>query len=156
VKQLNLENRVLFSQAVALREMAKIIETADLGIVPKRSDNFGNEAFSTKILEFMAVGVPVLVADTWWINITLTIPWCDFFRPANEQDLARCMLELIQNPDRRRLQAEQATRFIDKNDWTAESTSTWTLWMEWSQAKLHDKFRRAPFAFKNRNSYNEI
>jgi len=119
VKQLNLENRVLFHKPVALREMAKIIEAADLGIVPKRSDNFGNEAFSTKILEFMAVGVPVLVADTLVDKYYFDDSVVRFFQAGNEQDLARCMLELIQNPDRRRLQAEQATRFIDKNDWTS-------------------------------------
>jgi glycosyltransferase involved in cell wall biosynthesis len=118
VKQLNLEKRVLFHKPVALREMARIIEAADLGIVPKRSDNFGNEAFSTKILEFMAVGVPVLVADTLVDKYYFDDSVVRFFEAGNEQDLARCMLELIQNPDRRRLQAEQATRFIDKNDWT--------------------------------------
>ena len=37
---------------------------ADLGIVPKRNDSFGDEAFSTKILEFMASGVPVVVSST--------------------------------------------------------------------------------------------
>ncbi len=36
---------------------------ADLGVVPKRAEGFGNEAFSTKILEFMACGVPVLVSS---------------------------------------------------------------------------------------------
>ena len=44
--------------------MVNVIENADLGIVPKRSIGFGNEAFSTKILEFMAMGIPVIVPDT--------------------------------------------------------------------------------------------
>jgi len=46
---------------------------ADLGIVPKRKDNFGNEAFSTKILEFMAMSVPVIVSDTMVDKFTLMI-----------------------------------------------------------------------------------
>lgn len=119
VKQLSLEDRVLFHKPVALREMAKIIESADLGIVPKRNDSFGNEAFSTKILEFMAVGVPVLVSDTTVDKYYFDHSVVRFFQAGNEEDLARCMLELLQNPDGRRLQAEQATRFIDKNDWTS-------------------------------------
>jgi glycosyltransferase involved in cell wall biosynthesis len=40
------------------------MENADLGVVPKRNDPFGDEAFSTKILEFMAMGVPVIVSET--------------------------------------------------------------------------------------------
>ena len=37
---------------------------ASVGVVPKRSEGFGNEAFSTKTLEFMACGVPVIVSRT--------------------------------------------------------------------------------------------
>ena len=37
---------------------------ADLGIVPKRANSFGNEAYSTKIMEFMSLGVPMVVSDT--------------------------------------------------------------------------------------------
>ena len=42
----------------------KRMAEADFGIVPKRSEGFGNEAFSTKIFEFMALGIPVIAADT--------------------------------------------------------------------------------------------
>jgi len=64
IQELHLENRVFIRNPMPLREIAKVIESADLGIVPKRKDTFGNEAFSTKILEFMAMGVPVIVSDT--------------------------------------------------------------------------------------------
>ena len=37
---------------------------ADIGIVPKRNDSFGNEAFSTKILEFMSLSIPVVISST--------------------------------------------------------------------------------------------
>jgi glycosyltransferase involved in cell wall biosynthesis len=118
-KELHLEKRVLFHKPVPLREMAKIIEAADLGIVPKRSDNFGNEAFSTKILEFMAVGVPVIVADTLVDKYYFDDSVVCFFKAGDEEDLARCMLKMIQNPESRRIQTELASRFVDKNDWTA-------------------------------------
>jgi glycosyltransferase involved in cell wall biosynthesis len=118
-EKLNLKNRVLFHKPIPLREMAKVIQTADLGVVPKRSDNFGNEAFSTKIMEFMAAGVPVIVSDTlidkYYFNSSVVC----FFEAGNEKDLARHMLELIHNSERRRTQSEEATRFIKQNDWTA-------------------------------------
>lgn len=119
VQELNLESRVFFHKPIALREMAKVIEAADLGIVPKRNDNFGNEAFSTKILEFMAVGVPVVVSDTMVDKYYFDDSVVRFFQAGDEEDLARRVLELIRSPESRRLQAEQATRFIDKNDWTS-------------------------------------
>ena len=42
-----------------------------------------------------------------------------FFQAGNEQDLSRRMLELIQDPERRRSQAEKASQFVNKHDWTA-------------------------------------
>lgn len=117
--ELYLESRVFFHKPIALREMATVIANADVSIVPKRSDNFGNEAFSTKILEFMAVGVPVIVADTMVDKYYFDNSVVHFFQAGNEQDLSCRMLELIQDPERQRLQAEEASKFVNKLDWTA-------------------------------------
>ena len=64
VSELGLEGKVLLHAPLPLREIASVMANADLGVVPKRNDSFGGEAFSTKILEFMALGVPLLLADT--------------------------------------------------------------------------------------------
>lgn len=61
---LQLSDRILIKPPYPLREIAFVMANADLGVVPKRNDSFGGEAFSTKILEFMALGIPVVVADT--------------------------------------------------------------------------------------------
>ena len=44
-----------------MKQIAEVMANADLGIVPKRNDPFGGEAFSTKILEFMSLGIPIVV-----------------------------------------------------------------------------------------------
>jgi glycosyltransferase involved in cell wall biosynthesis len=120
VNQLHLENRVFLHKPIALREMAQVIGNADLGIVPKRNDNFGNEAFSTKILEFMAMGVPVIVADTAVDKYYFDDSVVHFFKAGNEKDLSRRMLDLINDPERRHSQAERASEFVDRHDWTAK------------------------------------
>ena len=61
---LELDGSVQFFKPTSVREIAAIMAQADLGVVPKRADSFGNEAYSTKIMEFMAVGVPVVVSNT--------------------------------------------------------------------------------------------
>ena len=120
IKELVLEGRVFLLDPLSIREIAPVMENADLGIVPKRKDNFGNEAFSTKIFEFMAVGVPVIVSDTkidrYYFNDSLV----RFFKGGDEDDLARCMLDLIQHPEQRRALVNKASDFIDKNDWVAK------------------------------------
>ena len=63
-RELRLQDRVFIKSFISTRQIASVIENADLGIVPKRKEGFGDEAFSTKIMEFMAMGVPVIVSDT--------------------------------------------------------------------------------------------
>ncbi len=53
-----------FCGIASLDDIAGIIANADLGVVPKRADSFGNEAYSTKIMEFMSQGIPVVVSRT--------------------------------------------------------------------------------------------
>jgi glycosyltransferase involved in cell wall biosynthesis len=96
------------------------METADLGVVPKRNDSFGNEAFSTKTLEFMAMGVPVVVSETMVDRYYFDDSVVKFFRSGDEDDLAHCMLEMIDNSEARQRLVENANRFVKSVDWTAK------------------------------------
>lgn len=120
IQELGLEGRVFLKDSRRIREIAGIMEQADLGIVPKRKDNFGNEAFSTKIFEFMAMRVPVIVSDTridrYYFNDSLV----KFFQGGDVDDLARSMLEMIRSPEKRRALVENACEFIDRNDWAVK------------------------------------
>lgn len=120
IKELALDDRVVLFDTKPLREIAQVIETADLGVVPKRKENFGNEAFSTKIFEFMAMEIPVIVSDTRIDKYYFDDSLVRFFRSGDDEDLARCMLDLIQHPEKRRSLVEHATEFIERNDWTAK------------------------------------
>ena len=63
-RETGVAEQVLFMEPLPLREIAARVADADLGVVPKRADSFGNEAFSTKILEFMCAGIPAIVLST--------------------------------------------------------------------------------------------
>lgn len=117
VQELDLQSRVFFHKSVGLYEISQLMRTAGLGIVPKRNDLFGDEAFSTKTLEFMSLGVPLVVAatsiDKHYFNDSLV----KFFRPGDDEDLARAMLELIQNRSLREALARNGLAFARRNDW---------------------------------------
>ena len=63
------------SRIFMLHESRRLREIA-IGVIPKRKDNFGNEAFSTKIFAFMAMRVPVIVSIPESIATASTTPWC--------------------------------------------------------------------------------
>jgi glycosyltransferase involved in cell wall biosynthesis len=117
VNDLSLQGRVLLRDSVPLLEVPRLIENADLGIVPKRKDCFANEAFSTKILEFMSMGVPVIVSDTKIDKYYFDDSVVKFFRGQDERDLADRMIEMIRNSELRERQATNALKFVANKGW---------------------------------------
>jgi len=122
VVELSLQGRVVLHKPVPLIEVPRLIENADLGIVPKRKDCFANEAFSTKVLEFMAMGIPVIVSDTKIDRYYFDESLLKFFQGQDEKDLAKCMLELIRNPELRELLAANALKHVTNNGWDTKKT----------------------------------
>jgi glycosyltransferase involved in cell wall biosynthesis len=119
VGELNLQDRVLFKPMLPIREIAKVMANADLAVVPKKSDSFGNEAFSTKILEFMSVGIPVTVSNTKIDQYYFNDSVVQFFNGGDPEDLARSMLLLINDPQRRESMSKNALQFVKAYNWNA-------------------------------------
>lgn len=120
VNKLDLKDRVVFNKAIPRREIVNVMASADLGVVPKRASLFGNEAFSTKILEFMALGVPVIVSNTkidrYYFNDALV----NFFESGDERDLAKSLLSLIRDSERRKFLVMNGLDYIEKNNWNVK------------------------------------
>jgi glycosyltransferase involved in cell wall biosynthesis len=117
IEELALQDRIVMRDPVPLIEVPSLIENADLGIVPKRKDCFANEAFSTKILEFMIMGVPVIVSDTKIDRYYFDESVLKFFRGHDEKHLAECMLELIKDPEARVRLSSNALKFVADKGW---------------------------------------
>jgi len=117
IDELNLQNKVFVKDPVPLTQIAEIMANADLGIVPKRNDPFGGEAFSTKILEFMSLGVPVVVSatdiDKYYFNDAIV----KFFKPDDVNDLAKCMLAMIRDKKLYNDLVANAFKFIENFTW---------------------------------------
>jgi glycosyltransferase involved in cell wall biosynthesis len=95
----------------------RIIVTAGAGVVPKRGDGFGDEAFSTKTLEFMACGVPVIVSrtrvDAYYFDDTLV----RFFTPGDERALAAAMVSVYEHRLEHGAWLRSAREFAIRNSW---------------------------------------
>ncbi|HXP63567.1 MAG TPA: glycosyltransferase [Dongiaceae bacterium] len=116
-QELRLNGSVRFFDPVSAREVAGIMANADLGIVPKRADSFGNEAYSTKIMEFMSLGVPAVVSgtkiDRYYFNDSVV----RFFESGNQDALAQAMLEVLRDADLRRRLVANASAYAAQNSW---------------------------------------
>jgi glycosyltransferase involved in cell wall biosynthesis len=99
VNDLGLESCVRLLPPMPLRDIAAVMANADLGVVPKRDDSFGGEAFSTKILEFMALGIPLVVADTRIDRHYFSEDLLRFFKAGDERALADRIVEAYEHRD---------------------------------------------------------
>jgi glycosyltransferase involved in cell wall biosynthesis len=117
VVELGLEDKVRFMKPVPLEMIAEIMARADIGVVPKRNSFFGDEAFSTKIMEFMALGVPVLVSATRIDKLYFNDSVVKFFEPDNVNALSESILEMIRNVSLRETLAANASKFVEDFSW---------------------------------------
>ncbi len=127
IEERGLQKRVKLMDIVPIREVAGIMANADIGIVPKRDNCFGGEAFSTKILEFMALGVPVVAANTridrYYFNDSIV----KFFQAADERSLADAMLAMALNKDLRTKLASNALAYISQQSWDVKRQNYFNL-----------------------------
>ena len=117
IADLGLQEKVFLKGTLPLEQIAVAMAQADLAVVPKRNDPFGGDAFSTKILEFMALGVPVVAAatriDRYYFNSSII----RFFEPENAEDLASAIKELVRNRELRESLAANAMSFVADYTW---------------------------------------
>jgi glycosyltransferase involved in cell wall biosynthesis/peptidoglycan/xylan/chitin deacetylase (PgdA/CDA1 family) len=117
VQRLGLQGSVKFCEGVSLDEVADVIANADLGVVPKRADSFGNEAYSTKIMEFMSQGVPVVVSRTKVDTFYFKEGVVHFFPSGDSAAMAEAMLDVINNKALHDSLVENGYKYVEQNDW---------------------------------------
>jgi glycosyltransferase involved in cell wall biosynthesis len=122
VKELGLESTVSINPMLPLEKIADVMTTAAIGIVTKLGDGFGGQAFSTKILEFMAIGVPVLVSETpidkYYFNDTLV----EFFRSGDPADCAKHLQRLLEDEALRASRIANGLAFVSENNWDVKKS----------------------------------
>ena len=117
VSQLGIKGKVIFKEPVSLEKIADVMADADVGIIPKCNDSFGGEAFSTKILEFMALNIPTIVSRTKIDQYYFDDSMVKFFEPENEKDLSEAMLLLINDQNLRDQLKINSYNYVRKNSW---------------------------------------
>jgi glycosyltransferase involved in cell wall biosynthesis len=115
--RLGLNKRVKFCGGVAFDRIADAMANADLGVVPKRADSFGNEAYSTKIMEFMSQGIPVVVSrtkiDTFYFDENVV----HFFSSGDSRAMARAVMDIVEDKSLRERLAAKGLEYAECNSW---------------------------------------
>ena len=127
IVDLKLTDRVFIKDPMPIDQIAEVMANADLGIIPKKNDPFGGEAFSTKTLEFMSLGIPIVLSktkiDQYYFNDSVV----KFFIPDNVDDLADAMLTMIENRELRETLRNSALHFVEDYRWSKRKNEYFDL-----------------------------
>jgi len=119
--QLGLKDRVIFHSLLPTEEIVRVMANTDLAIEPKRAcSEFGNEALSMKIFEFMALGVPLVVSRTRIHQYYYPDTLVKYYDDDNEEQLAAGILFLRENASIRERQVASALNYVQANSWEIE------------------------------------
>jgi glycosyltransferase involved in cell wall biosynthesis len=98
-------------------KIPQILANADAGIVPKRNDPFGNEAYSTKIMEFMSQGIPVVLSRTAIDTYYFDDAHVRFCEPGDPDSFADGIIEVLTNETVRERLVRNAMTYVAQNHW---------------------------------------
>jgi glycosyltransferase involved in cell wall biosynthesis len=93
------------------------LERVHFGVLPSQLDAWTSEVLPTKLMEYMALGVPVISFRNRVIPKHFPDDTITFVDPASADNLLVAMRELASDPDRARRQAERASAALLSLQW---------------------------------------
>jgi len=121
VLNLKLGEYVEFHDPVPIDRIPGFINKADLGISTHKKDSFWDLYFSTKIVEFLISGLPVVSSKTKTIKYYFSEDNLFYFTPEREKEFAEKVLLAYRKPALAKKKVENARKNISENmSWDKE------------------------------------
>jgi glycosyltransferase involved in cell wall biosynthesis len=115
---LGVEGRVHFSgRYLSQPEVLERVRSANVGVIPNRPTQLNRFALSTKLFEYVALGVPVVSADLPTIREHFADDELCFFHAGESDSLAEALFDVATNPATARTRADNALRRYQAYRW---------------------------------------
>ena len=120
IAELKLEDHIIYKGGVPISEIPQIVANTNDGVVPKRADSFGNQAYSTKIMEFMSQGVPTVISRTE-IDEYYFDDSCTYFCDSGDVDaFAEGIIRVLSDDPLREKLIANGLKYVDQNNWNTK------------------------------------
>jgi glycosyltransferase involved in cell wall biosynthesis len=116
--QLGTWDYVRFNDFVPFFELPRILSEADLGIVPTKDSVFSDELLAMKSLEYISLGIPIVISRTKTHSYYYKDDMVKFFRAGSHEDLAKSVIGIIGNPKEQKRLVAKTEEFMEKHNWT--------------------------------------
>ena len=116
-EQLNIADYVKFNNFISREDLVKLLPKMDIGLVTKLNGVFVGEAVSTKLFEFATVGIPVICSRTPGDALYFNDSMVAFFEPDDIIGLTDRLVQLYNDPHKRKQLAENALQLNKTINW---------------------------------------
>ena len=116
-----LDDRVVLHGRVPMEELPALLAGADAGLVPSLPEPYLQLSLSTKLLELVAMGVPVIATDLATFRMHLDGDAVRYVPGGDPDALADALRELVADPDTAAGRAAEARRQAAGYAWAAQA-----------------------------------
>jgi glycosyltransferase involved in cell wall biosynthesis len=121
VDELHLGERVRFHPLLPQRDVLAAVAGASVGVVPNLPVRLNKFALSTKLFEYVALGIPVVSSDLPTIRQHFTGEEVRYFEPGNPEALASALVEVFRDPDAASSRAAAARSRYEEYRWPIQA-----------------------------------
>jgi glycosyltransferase involved in cell wall biosynthesis len=121
-QQLELDGRVQFHDRwLPQTEVLSRVRAASVGVIPNRPSRLNRYALSSKLLEYVELGIPVAVAGLPTLREHFAEDEVLFFTPGDSDALAAALLAIARDPAAARARAQAARQRAGAYAWEANA-----------------------------------
>ena len=121
IESYELDEQIKFFGFKPLIEIAEIIETADIGIIPNNRNPFTELNMPTRIFEYLCKGVPTIAPRTQGICDYYSDDNLFLFEPGNASDIALQIEKIIINPTATVELTKRSIEIYQRNNWELQA-----------------------------------
>jgi glycosyltransferase involved in cell wall biosynthesis len=120
-QKLRVDSAISFENPVPIQELAATIGEANVGLVPHNESSATHLMLPVKLLEYAALGIPVICARLRTIEHYFDAESVRYFSPNNAGQLARAIQDLYLDPSLRESLSNSAAKVVKGISWPVHS-----------------------------------
>lgn len=128
---LDLDQNIHLSQKMLpLESLLDFLDGVDVGVVSNRKNIATDLMLPVKLLEYVAMGIPVVAPRLKAIEYYFTDEMVSYFEPENVDYMAKAIMDLLHDEEKRQAQAAKAKAFLDRYGWETHRMDLIDLYRE--------------------------
>jgi glycosyltransferase involved in cell wall biosynthesis len=127
IRELKLDDDIFLSGKMhPVDEIPNLIKDAALAVIPNRKDAFTDKILPVKLLEYVTMGIPVVITRTSAVEEYFHGSLL-YIESGDVEGLANAMIGMLKNPSLREQYAENASAFNERFNWSQQKSTYFSL-----------------------------